>query len=337
MVGFGPGMKILKGENALLWGLAVLTLLIARSGISAGSPTMRLGYTAISPTQSIAWIAHDEGLFKKNGLAVEIVYTRGGATTIQSLLAGDQQVAQVGGAAALSAMLKGADLVFIALLVRNFYYEFIVGPEIKQITDLKGKRVAVSGFGNITHIATLLLLNKYQLAPNRDVAIVRVGGLPEAMAALLSGGVHGAVLTAPFNAQAIRAGARKLLTMKDENIAFPLNTVVVKKTDLEKNRNNYLAILRAFLEAISFLKTNKNRSTGIIKKYMRIADPLGLELAYEEALNTVDDPYVHQNDIQNALQLIASINNVGRVPPASAVIDNSLLDEARKGLGMPAR
>ncbi len=330
-------MKILKGKNRLCWGLAVLTLLIARSGISAGVPTMRLGYTAISPTQSIAWIAQEEGLFKKNGLAVEIVYTRGGTTTIQSLLAGDQQVVQVGGAAALSAMLKGADLAFIALLVRNFYYEFIVGSEIKQINDLKGKRVAVPGFGGNQHIATILLLNKYQLAPNKDVAIVRVGGSPEAMAALLSGGVQGAVLPGSFNSQAIGAGARRLLTMKDENIVFPLNTVVAKKTDLEKSRNRYLATLRAFLEAIRFLKTNKNRSMEIIKKYMRMTDPLGLDLAYEEALNTVDDPYVDEKVIQNGLQLIASINNVTNVPPASAFIDNSLLDEARASLGKPAR
>ena len=130
-------MKILKRKSRLLWGLAVLTLLIASPGISAGVPIMRLGYTAISPTQSIAWIAQEEGLFRKNGLAAEIIYTRGGGTTIQSLLAGEQQVAQVGGAAALSAMLQGADLAFIALLVRNIYYEFIVGPEIKQVADLK--------------------------------------------------------------------------------------------------------------------------------------------------------------------------------------------------------
>ncbi len=331
MSGFELRTKIFNGI------LAVLILLTFRSEILAASPTMRLGYTAISPTQSIAWIAQEEGLFKKNGLAAEIIYTRGGGTTIQSLLAGEQQVAQVGGAATLSAMLQGADLLFIALLVRNIYYEFIVGPEIKQVADLKGKKVAISGFGGVSHIATILLLNKYQLIPNKEVAVVRVGGMPEAMVAVMSGLVQGAVLTAPFNVQAMRAGARRLLTMKDENIVFPLNTVTAKKTDLEKNRNQYVAALRAFLEAIRFLKTNKNRSMEIIKKYMRLADPLGLELAYEEALNTVDDPYVHQNDIQNALQLIASINNIANVPPASSVIDNSLLDEARKSLGMPVR
>ena len=221
--------------------------------------------------------------------------------------------------------------------MRNFYYEFIVGPEIKQINDLKGKKVAVSGFGNITHIATILLLNKYQLSPNKDVAVVRVGGMPEAATAVMSGLVQGTVLAAPFNAQAIKAGARRLLAMKDENIVFPLNTVAAKKTDLEKNRAQYVAALRAFLEAIRFLKTNKNRSMEIIKKYMRMTDPLGLELAYEEALNTVDDPHVNEKVIQDALQLIASINNVANVPTASSVIDNSPLEQAKKQLGMAVR
>ena len=68
-----------------------------------------------------------------------------------------------------------------------------------------------------------------------------------------------------------------------------------------------------------------------------MTDPLGLDSAYEEALNTVDDPYVDEKTIQNGLHLIASINNVTNVPPAGALIDNSLLDEARATLGRPSR
>ena len=317
--------------------LAVLMLLTFRSEILAASPTMRLGYSSVSGTQSIAWIAQEEGLFKKNRLAVELVYTRGGGMTIQTLLAGEQQGAQVGGAAAISAMLKGADLVFNALLVRKFYYDLIVGSEIKHITDLKGKKVGVSGFGSITHIGVILLLNKYQLVPNKDVAVIRVGGVPEFTAALLSGAIQGAVIPAPFNMEAVRAGARKLLTMTDENITFPINTVVTSRTAVEKNRRDYVGILKSFLEAIKLLKANKKRSIEIIKKYTRITDQSSLELAYEEALNTVDDPHVDDKVIQNALQLIASINNVTNVLPASAVIDNSLLDEARTSLERPAR
>ena len=70
---------------------------------------------------------------------------------------------------------------------------------------------------------------------------------------------------------------------------------------------------------------------------MRATGQSSLELAYEEARNTVDDPHVHENIIQNALHLIASINNVANVPPAPSIIDNSLLQEARKSLGVAPR
>lgn len=317
--------------------LTLAFVILSASYTLAASLRLRLAYTAISPTQSIAWIAQEQGLFKKNGLAAELVYTRGGGMTIQTLLAGEVQGAQVGGAAALSAMLKGAEIAFVALLVPNFYYEFITSPEIEKISDLKGKQVGVSGFGNITHIATVLLLNKHGIVPNKEVAIIRVGGLPEATAALLSGGIQGAILPAPFNIQAVKAGARRLMAMKDQNIVFPVNTVVVRRGDLQRNRNTYVGMLKAFLEAIRFLKNDKDGTIEVIKKYIRRTDKSSLELAYEEALNTAEYPYVHEDVIQNGLQLIASFNNIPKVPPASSVIDNSILTEARKVLGIEVK
>jgi ABC-type nitrate/sulfonate/bicarbonate transport system substrate-binding protein len=329
-------MKTPERESIVLSTIILAALVLWPERIVASTP-LRLAYTAISPTQSIAWIAYEEGLLRKNGIAAELIYTRGGSTTVQSLLSGEQQIAQVGGAAAISAMLQGANILFVGLLVQNYYFDFIVSPEIKQIGDLRNKRVAVTGLGNITHIGTILLLDKYKLIPHKDVVIVRVGGFQEAMAALISGGVQGAILAAPFNERAVKAGAKRFLRMKEENIFFPLNTLVARRSDLERNRSAYVAIMKAFLEAIRFLKLNKERSIQIMAKYTRITDRSSLVVAYDEALNTVDDPQVNEKIIQAALQLMASINNVAHVPEANSVIDNSVLEEAKKELGMAGR
>ena len=49
---------------------------------------LKVGYTAISGSQAMLWVAHDAGIFKDLGLEVEIIYLAGPRAT-QALIAGE--------------------------------------------------------------------------------------------------------------------------------------------------------------------------------------------------------------------------------------------------------
>src|SRR5437870_4411421 len=55
----------------------------------------------------------------------------------------------------------------------------IVKPEIKRVEDLKGKRVGVTTFGSLTDFLVRHILRKKGLNPDRNVALIQIGGDPE--------------------------------------------------------------------------------------------------------------------------------------------------------------
>ena len=62
---------------------------------SAGAQSLqkiRIGYPSISSRQGQLWVPKHEGLFRKYGLDVELIFLRGGQVAIQALTGGDPPV-----------------------------------------------------------------------------------------------------------------------------------------------------------------------------------------------------------------------------------------------------
>src|SRR5712692_2462105 len=79
-------------------------------------------YSNISADDWFAWYAFEKGIFKDNGLDVDLQSINGGAQTSAALLANQIQIGQFGGAEALSANAGGADLVLVANMAPVYPY-----------------------------------------------------------------------------------------------------------------------------------------------------------------------------------------------------------------------
>jgi ABC-type nitrate/sulfonate/bicarbonate transport system substrate-binding protein len=71
-------------------------------GAGAVPDKVRAAYSSPSPTQGVLWVAQLGGLFLRNGLSVEIIFTR---AAIETLVAGEVEFAQMTGALMSSAKL----------------------------------------------------------------------------------------------------------------------------------------------------------------------------------------------------------------------------------------
>ena len=118
------------------------------------SPTVRpcctkvtAAYSNISADDWIPWYAFEKGIFKDNGLDVDLQSINGGAQTSAALLANQIQIGQFGGSEALSANAGGADLVIVANLAPVYPYKLYVQKGITSVQGLKGKKVGVSNAG----------------------------------------------------------------------------------------------------------------------------------------------------------------------------------------------
>jgi ABC-type nitrate/sulfonate/bicarbonate transport systems, periplasmic components len=95
--------------------LAVSLLLLLSFSVASAQPTkVTVGYSAIAAGHFPAWMAKEAGIFRKNGLDVQLVYFRGGTPAMMALLSRETPISQLGGPAIVSASLRGSDAVLIA-------------------------------------------------------------------------------------------------------------------------------------------------------------------------------------------------------------------------------
>ena len=189
----------MKSRSAWLFeAIAFLALFILASSLSAAAPAkkVRLAYSAFAYANPPFWIAQDLKLFEKYGLDSELVYVSG-ARPIQAMLGGSIDASQVGGAATVSAAAQGADVVILGTIFTRLNFAVHASPQIKQISDLKGKTLVTGTVGGNTYFAALLFLSRFNWVPNRDVNLIGVGGSPEVLGALTQGRFPAGVLTSP--------------------------------------------------------------------------------------------------------------------------------------------
>src|SRR5437762_838573 len=136
---------------------------------------MRLGYSSTGLNNYVLEMGRRAGLFRKNGLDLEIVYVNSGSLLNQALIAGTFDISFSQGSEAMMAKLRGADMRITAVVANRFNHDYLTAPAITSIKQLKGKKVAVSRFGSGSHFQSNLALKEGVLDPEKDVTILQIG------------------------------------------------------------------------------------------------------------------------------------------------------------------
>src|SRR5947199_10161603 len=73
----------------------------------------RINWTAVTGAQSGMFLAQQEGLFKKNGLDVELIHIQSSSRGIQAILAGEIAFSFMDGSNSYQATLNGANILLV--------------------------------------------------------------------------------------------------------------------------------------------------------------------------------------------------------------------------------
>jgi NitT/TauT family transport system substrate-binding protein len=284
----------------------------------------RVAFSAVAPTQGVLWVADVGGLFVKNGLDAEIIYTR---AAIETLIAGEVQFGQMTGALMFSARLQGADPVMLAGVQDILNDRLVVRPNFNSIEELKGKRIGVFRFGSASHMRMLNVLPRYGMG-ERDVTFLQVGDTPERLIALHGGSIDATLLSPPDHFHAVRAGMKILLNLRELNVPYQGTGLVTTQRLLARNRDLARRFLKTFVDAIHLLRTNPTLAKRAMAKYRQTKDEKQLEDAYQTLREMVKPkPYPSIDGFKTIIQ-----DAIERVPAAKTAnpkdfIDTSLLAE----------
>lgn len=293
-------------QRIFLLTLPLIIALIAPHKALSQSEKVRVAISSISTSQVNVWVPLDTGFFKKQGLDVELVYISGAPVGAAALMSGEVAISQGGVVGSIASNLKGSGTYIILGGADRFPYQLIVAPTIKQIADLKGKRFAVSRIGSADHTATMFVLPRLGIQPDKEMNIIQVGSVPARFAALVSGSVQAALLIPPETVKAKELGYRMLSNFADIEINYQQNGVYTTRAFINKRPDLLRRFAVAYSEGNHYILTNGEGTQRIMRKYLH-GDEKAIREAYTEVVlkATPKIPYPSKPGIQTLIDFLA--------------------------------
>ena len=255
--------------------IVLISILLLHGAAFAQKATRVMsGYAAVSGPHAVLWIARDAGLFEKNGLRTDVAYIRSGSTMSQALVAGEIQMAQMGGPAMLAAGVAGMDVTFVAVALNTT--PIVIMGNVAKIEDLKGKAVGITRFGSNTDISARFAIRKAGLQPEKDVALVQLEDYPGIMGGIASGRIAAGALADPYTDAAKKMGYKEIADIAAMGLEFPFVGIAAKKSYIKDNTDTVQRFVRAYSEAIALYKNNRELAMKVTSKYTGIKDPATL-------------------------------------------------------------
>ena len=308
--------------------LICVVVLLAYSGAAAQPlQRIRIGYPSISSRQAQLWVAKEEGIFRKYGLDVELIFLRGGQVAIQALTGGDPPIVTIGNV--IIANLQGHDIVLVGSVENSYDQSVFARPgTLTQVEQLRGKRFGISGFGSATHNAALILFKKYNLEPVKDVAFVPTGTGPERLAAMSAGRIDATFFNPSEVPQALKAGFGEIIQMADIGFEVQGSGLATSRSYIKSRRDTVKSALKAYIEGIYFAFANKAATLKSLARYMRTSDQEVLDYSYQHYLKrTPKKPYPTMKGIQNLIDMSVAQSPQAKSAKPEQFIDLSFLQE----------
>jgi ABC-type nitrate/sulfonate/bicarbonate transport system substrate-binding protein len=157
--------------------LVFCAAVVAEVSLAASAP-VRVGYPQPSGAMLPLWLVTEAKLDLKYGVPVQNIFISGAARMNQSMVAGDIDLASIGGAV-VNTVLAGGDLVAIAVGVPTYGFSLYAKPDVKDIAGLHGKVVGIMSKGASSEHAVIALLQRNHMQPGKDVKFIYLGGVRE--------------------------------------------------------------------------------------------------------------------------------------------------------------
>jgi len=311
--------------------IIVFTILLW-SSVGEAADRLRIAYSSISAAYLGIWAARDAGLFAKEGLEDQIIFIPSATQLAQVLVAGDVDIASLGGGPVMAADLSGADLKVIGNNVNKLIFSIHAKPEIKSMDDLRGKRIAVSRFGSSADIAARAALRKFNMDPTKDVTLLQLGTMSNMFGALKSGAVEASVVSPPTQFLSEKLGFKEVVSVTEMDLAYPNPSMAVSGDLIRRKADLIDRFMRAYVRGMHRARTDRESAIKTLAKYTTVADPAILNRAYDFYMNKVLEraPYINMQGMQNALDDVARTLPAAKNAKPEQFVDLRFLDRLEK-------
>jgi NitT/TauT family transport system substrate-binding protein len=291
----------------------------------AALPKVRAAWTSDTAAELPLQVAREAGLFEQYGLDVSADRLAGGSSKVmQVMLAGELDLAQIGGTAVVDAYLAGADPVYLAAHNPVLVMQMFAVPGVARVEDLRGKSLAVTRAGTISDFAGRYALTKAGLRADADVGIIQTGGNTETLAAMQSNNVQAGMVSPPVDVPARKLGFTEIVDPASLGVDFPHDGLAARRDFLVANPEAVQRFMRAYVAAIARIKQDKAFTKQVMAKYLETTDDEALESGYaafgEKFIARA--PYPTAAQFQSIIDFVAERDPHARDLPLERMLDD---------------
>ena len=312
--------------------LAFLAAALSLIAVRASAQSLQKSVAMVGARSGASWplwIAKDARLYTKYGLDVELVYAVHPGP-IAAIISGHAAMTSSGSDPALLAAAKDPSLVVVGGFMNKGSFAMIGSKTATDMKHLGGKKIGIGRVGEPPYHMAVSLLRKYAITP-RDVQWVSIGVDAAARAAALqSGQVDAALMTAPAYFRLQAAGLPVLAVLLDHEDIYVSTYYLFRREALTKERPMALAFIKAHAEAIKRFYDDKAFATETMIKYggaKGVDDASRVYDLFKKARVLEPIPYALKGSVDAVLERQSQeLKGVD----LSKAIDNSLVDQLVK-------
>jgi len=323
-------MKLMSPWLPLFF-VAILTVFLGgRDSLGAEREPVNVHIPSFDISVIPFYIAKEKGYFREEGLEPSLILASPGVG-INGLVAGNFHFSASAGSASTAI---ARNLPLKVVLVNTFKPAFWIYARgnVKSPLQLKGKKLAVSSLGGLSHTLARLALKKAGLDPDREVVMIAAGTTDIRLAALQSTAVDAAVLNAPGKFKAKKAGLNEVLFIGEQ--IDSLSGGVATTSELIQTRPETVQrFVTGAVKGLKYFLSNRSGSVLFMVKTMNVDMEMAKEV-YEMSLpmftegGTAGDEFM-----RNEVQLQAGVLGLKEVPPFGQPFDMSFALKANQRLG----
>ena len=308
----------------------LLSLIVGSPALAADR--LRIAYSSISGAYVGIWMAHDAGLFAKEGLEDQIIFIPSATQLAQVTVAGDVDIASLGGGPMIAAVLSGADLKIIGNNVNKMIFSIHTKPEVKSVEELRGKRIGVTRFGSSSDVSARYALRKFNLDPTKDVVLLQLGQMSSIFGALKSGAIEGGLVSPPTQFLSEKIGFKELVSITDMDFAYPNPAMAVPGDLIRKKPDLIDRFMRAYVRGMHRARNDRDFTIKTLAKYTTVPDQALLSRTYDFYVGKVVEraPYVNMQGIQNAIDDLARTLPAAKNAKPEQFVDLRFLEKIEK-------
>jgi ABC-type nitrate/sulfonate/bicarbonate transport system substrate-binding protein len=201
--------------------------------------------------------------------------------------------------------------------------------EFKSVTDLAGKRVGASGFGNLPAYEIQILIDRYRLGSN--TTIVPVASSLDRLIAMQRGTIDAAIVAAPLDIKAEEMGLKRLMHM-GTILQIPQAGLTTTEEKLKKNRREVVEMLKATIEGLDYTSAQHDNVVEIIAKWIQLSHPQAAK-AYDSVKDTFSRNGIPTDEQSKAyIAMLSATANLSAEPAAASIFDFTTAAEAAREL-----